>query len=609
MSSLRVTRRLLALLAADVPGLAALSLFLTFAMSLSEGISLLLLMPLLDLVGVNQRNTMPNVEAWLRKAFDLAGAVPTLGSVLAIFVALTAVRAALAHAQNRVAAVVREDLVVSVRRRLYVAISSMTWSRFVTRRQSEFVHALTGEVGTVGTAANQLLGLVVQVVELGVYLGLAFHFSPAMSLLVLASGFVLAVGVRGRVAESRTLGKQAARMRERLHGSVAEFIGSMKTAKSFGAVQQHLDVFDRLGDEIRQVSLKVNAGENELQRTLELGSTVMLAIVVYLSVNIIDVHPGQLLIVIYVFARFMPRLIAAYRRVQALAGALPILEVVMKLQAACEEAAEPLHGNARPIALTRAVQFDRVSFTYEQRGERSALDEVTLEMPMGRTTAIVGLSGSGKSTAVDLLLGLLTPTSGCVRVDGQPLDGSVLTSWREQVSYVPQDTFLFHDTVRANLVWARPDATDADLWRALRMAAADRFVEDLPQGLDTIVGERGVLVSGGERQRLSLSRALLRRPRILVLDEATSALDSETEGRIQQAIEGLHRQMTIVIVTHRLSMVSGADLIHVIEGGRLKESGTWETLLDTPGGRFRDLCQAQGIHERPRAVLAETHGA
>lgn len=609
MSSLRVTRRLLALLAADVPGLAALSLLLTFAMSLSEGISLLLLMPLLDLVGVNQRNTMPNVEAWLRKAFDLAGAEPTLGSVLTIFVALTAVRAALAHAQNRVAALAREDLVVRVRRRLYVAISSMTWSRFVTRRQSEFVHALTGEVGTVGTAANQLLGLVVQVVELGVYLGLAFHFSPTMSLLVLASGFVLAVGVRGRVAESRTLGKQAARMRERLHGSVAEFIGSMKTAKSFGAVQQHLDVFDRLGDEIRQVSLKVNAGENELQRTLELGSTVMLAIVVYLSVNVIDVHPGQLLIVIYVFARFMPRLIAAYRRVQALAGALPILEVVMKLQAACEEAAEPLHGDARPIAFTHAVQFDRVSFAYEQRGERPALDEVSLDMPMGRTTAIVGLSGSGKSTAVDLLLGLLTPTTGSVRVDGQPLDGSVLASWREQVSYVPQDTFLFHDTVRANLVWARPDATDADLWRALRMAAADRFVEELPQGLETIVGERGVLVSGGERQRLSLARALLRRPRILVLDEATSALDSETEGRIQQAIEGLHRQMTIVIVTHRLSMVSGADLIHVIEGGRLKESGTWETLLDTPGSRFRDLCHAQGIHERPRAVLAEAHGA
>ncbi len=189
-------------------------------------------------------------------------------------------------------------------------------------------------------------------------------------------------------------------------------------------------------------------------------------------------------------------------------------------------------------------------------------------------------------------------------IDGQPLVAEQLPGWRRHIGYVPQDTFLFHDTVRANLEWAQPGATDEQLWQALRMASADEFVRALPQGLDTVVGDRGVLVSGGERQRLSLARALLRRAGGLVLDEATSSLDSETERRIQHAIEDLHRQLTIIIVTHRLSMISGADEIHVLDGGKLVESGTWESLLANQGGRFSDLCRAQGIYRRPIPVPA-----
>jgi ATP-binding cassette subfamily C protein len=167
---------------------------------------------------------------------------------------------------------------------------------------------------------------------------------------------------------------------------------------------------------------------------------------------------------------------------------------------------------------------------------------------------------------------------------------------------VPQDPFLFHDTVRANLQWAREDATDADLWHALRLAAADQFVAALPQGLDTVVGDRGVLVSGGERQRLSLARALVRRPQLLILDEATSSLDSENEERIQQAIDELHQQMTIVVITHRLSTIRAADVIQVVDRGRLIESGSWDELM-SHAGRFRELCAAQGVASRDEMAV------
>jgi ATP-binding cassette subfamily C protein len=183
-----------------------------------------------------------------------------------------------------------------------------------------------------------------------------------------------------------------------------------------------------------------------------------------------------------------------------------------------------------------------------------------------------------------------------VLVDEKPLRTEQMRSWRNKIGYVPQDTFLFHDTVRANLLWARPEASDEEVREALRLAAAEDFVSRLPQGMDTVLGDRGVRLSGGERQRLALARALLRKPSLLILDEATSNLDSENERRIQEAIERLHGSITILIITHRLFTVLGADVIHVLEQGRLVESGDRDTLMAKENGRFLALCKAQSVN-------------
>ena len=210
----------------------------------------------------------------------------------------------------------------------------------------------------------------------------------------------------------------------------------------------------------------------------------------------------------------------------------------------------------------------------------------------------MGSSGAGKSTIADLLMGLITPEMGRITVDGVPLEHS--QSWRESIGYVAQDTFLFHDTVRANLLWARPDATESELSEVLTMAAAEEFVSRLPQQLDTVIGDRGATLSQGERQRLALARALLRRPKLLVFDEATNSLDSENETRILSAIEHLREGIagagvTTVLIAHRLSTIRWADLIYVIEAGRVVESGDWTTLSVKLDGRFRSWCVAQGL--------------
>ncbi len=200
-------------------------------------------------------------------------------------------------------------------------------------------------------------------------------------------------------------------------------------------------------------------------------------------------------------------------------------------------------------------------------------------LPARTTLAVIGASGSGKSTLADIVMGLLVPDSGTLSVDGRAVCGAGRIGWRRAVAYVPQEVFLFHDSIRANLAWGLDDAgnsgaNEAAMADALRSAAAD-FVFALPHGLDTIVGDGGVRLSGGERQRIALARALLRRPSLLILDEATSALDIENELRIRDAIEQLHGRLTVIVIGHRLPTLDHADQVIRMSEGRIVARGSW----------------------------------
>jgi ATP-binding cassette, subfamily C, bacterial len=224
-----------------------------------------------------------------------------------------------------------------------------------------------------------------------------------------------------------------------------------------------------------------------------------------------------------------------------------------------------------------------------------AVNDLGLVIPAGKVVALVGPSGAGKSTIADILMGLVLPDSGTLKLDGRPLVPEGVRGWRDQIGYVAPDTFLFHDTIRANLKWARPDASEDEMLAALRQASAFDFVAALKDRLDTVVGDRGMMVSQGERQRLALARAFLRRPSMLILDEATNSLDSENEGRVLDAIESRRGELTVVLIAHRLSTIRRADVIYVVEGGKVVESGDWSSLSAKRDGRFRALLEAQSL--------------
>ncbi len=250
----------------------------------------------------------------------------------------------------------------------------------------------------------------------------------------------------------------------------------------------------------------------------------------------------------------------------------------------------------RPESISGHVVFENVSFHYAQ--DSPAIDGLTLEALPGETIALVGATGAGKSTLLNLLTRFYEPSSGRILLDGQPL-ATLSKEWlRDQLGYVTQESFLFNTTLRENLLLAKHDASDDELWTALEAANAAGFVRDSPAGLDTPAGERGGRFSGGEKQRISIARALLKNPPILLLDEATSALDNRTERLVQQALENLRSQRTCFVIAHRLSTVRQADRICVLDHGRLVELGTHDQLAALHG-HYSKLCEA-GLAFDPR---------
>jgi len=574
----------------------ALSLILMLVRSLTQGAQLLLLIPLMQLIGLDvQQGSVGWLAELVRSAFAFVGVSPTPATVLGAFLVFTMVLALITRWQSTFNFRLQQNFLAALRRRLYRTIVNTNWLFFSRSRPSDFTHALTTELDRVGVATSFLLQLLTNVLLVPVYVVFALHLSVGMTVLVFISGGALLLLLRTKTQAARHIGEEISLATSDLYSAAIEHLGGMKTVKSYGAEERNAGIFSKLTGRVMQTYLNGNLNYAATGFWFTVGSAVLLSAILFVSLEFLKLPAASLLLLLFLFNRMIPIFNSIQQNYQFYLSALPAFARIMEMQTACEAAAESKITCTQRVELQRDLRFEQVGFGYEAKAEDSVIWDLDLVIEAGKTTAIVGPSGAGKSTIADLVMGLLTPRSGQVLVDGRLLEAEHISSWRAQIGYVAQDTFLFNDTVKANLLWARPGANNEEIKQALRAAAAEEFVSELPEGLETMLGDRGVRLSGGERQRLALARALLRRPSLLILDEATSALDSENEKRIQSAIEDLHGRMTILVITHRLSTIQGADVIHVLENGHLVESGGWKTLMSKTGGRFRALCRAQNI--------------
>jgi ATP-binding cassette subfamily C protein len=572
---------------------ASISLILLIVLGLMEGVGLLMIIPLLHLIGFGETAGSDSITLFIGRLLAMAGLPLTLPAILVVYVVLVAVFAVASRFRDVLNMEVIGEFTHFLRKNLYESLTRVDWLSFTRLRAADITHVLTAGIEMVGVGTQQLLLLVSTLVIAAVNIGVALTLSLAMTALALGTGVLLLVILRPFNRRAWYTGEELYQAREEMFAVVTDHLDGMKVAKSYGLEQRYARHFHLATWELVAQFIKFVRLNSETRMFYEIGAAVALSLLFLCAITVIHLPATYLILMAFLFARLLPKFSLAQQSYQRICNMLPTYEAMLTMHERLSQRQEPLPvQTGAPLRLEQGLELRQVSFRYDKTLQNEAIHQVNLVIPARQFTAITGPSGAGKSTLADLLMGLLVPDEGQVLIDGVPLMGPRLHDWRSSVGYVPQETFLFHDTVRVNLQWAQPTAEEEDLWRVLQMAAAADFVSRLPQGLETVVGDRGVRLSGGERQRLALARALLRQPSLLLLDEATSHLDVENERQIQEAVWRLQRELTVVVIAHRLSTVRRAQQIVVLDQGRVKGVGTWGHLASQPG-LFKSLVQAR----------------
>ena len=435
----------------------------------------------------------------------------------------------------------------------------------------------------------------------GVYLVVLLLLTPVLSLVAIAMAVAIAAVQRQLRPRIRRASKELAEVRQQMASAITEDIQILRLLHSSAGIAAAGERLERRAMQqerrMRQLSLLVQV----LEPVSDLLPVLAAATIGLLSWHLFGGQADRLVPNLVTFVLVLQRLNLrlsrigfSLNRVTEFSGSMQQVEDLLdpadKQFRRC--------GGITFSGLKQGIRLEAVALTYPER-DQPALEEIDLEIPAGSTVALVGESGGGKSSLVDLLVGLISPSQGRILVDGLDLEQIELDSWQRAIGVVSQDVLLLNGSIRENIAFSLPEATDRAIRAAAVAADAAAFIEALPQGYDTQIGERGFRLSGGQRQRLSLARALLKNPELLILDEATSALDSPSEARILEAVDRFAKGRTVLTVAHRLSSVVHADQILVLERGRIVERGRHGELLEL-GGRYAGLWEGQrkGLQRR-----------
>ncbi|MET9504889.1 ABC transporter ATP-binding protein [Streptomyces sp. NPDC006622] len=544
---------------------------------------------------------------------------------LALLIALIAVlEAAFGILGRRLSATLGEGLILDLRTTVFDHVQRMPVAFFTRTRTGALVSRLNNDViGAQRAFSNTLSGVVSNLVTLVLTLAVMLTLSWQVTLLALVLLPVFVVPARRMGRRMAEMQREAAtlnavmgtRMTERFSAPGATLV------KLFGRPEQESAEFAARAAQVRDIGVRTATAQSVFITALTLVSALALALVYGLGGRLAldgTLDPGAVVALALLLTRlYAPLTALAGARVEVMSALVSFERVfeVLDLKPLIEEKPDAREVPEGPVS----VEFDDVRFGYpsadkvslasleevatlDTRDGAEVLHGVSFRAEPGRTVALVGSSGAGKSTIAQLLPRLYDVDEGAVRIGGVDVRDLSAPSLRATLGMVTQDGHLFHDTVRANLLLARPEATEDELWDALRRSRLDDLVRSLPDGLDTVVGERGYRLSGGERQRMTIARLLLARQRIVILDEATAHLDNTSEAAVQEALTEALQGRTAVVIAHRLSTVRTADLILVVEAGRIVERGTHEDLL-AANGRYAELYRTQ--FEKPAAQVPE----
>jgi ABC-type multidrug transport system fused ATPase/permease subunit len=541
---------------------------------LLESAGLLLLIPILGVVVSSQSGGWIQ-QITTRTLAGIGADQPSeqLAALLAAFVALMALRTLVLYVRDLRLMRLQTGFVESQRMGVIRLLTSTPWSQIVGLHHARVINLVGGEIQRVSSMAQFVVQGGVALTMLVIQSALAFMLAPAIA--AVAAGLLIlgAVGVIIASHRTRDIGIGMGRANLALMKSTTDFLGGLKAAIAQNAQDKFLREFQVSQAEVIGFQMEHVRRQSGSRLTFAALSALGGVMVITCGFLWLHVQPTVLITLVLIFSRMGGPAQTLQSTSQQFLLALPAFESIRALEA-------DLGGQAKTAAPATEpppsgpIRFDAARYQHPGGG---GVKSLSLTLLPGVFLGVSGSSGAGKTTFVDLLVGLLSPQDGKITVGGAALDGGRLSGWRGAVAYVTQDAFLFHDTLRQNLTWGDPDLSDSDLHQALDFAGALPLLSRLEQGLETRLGERGALLSGGERQRIALARAILRRPQLLVLDEATNALDVNSEAALLGRMAALTPRPTIVMVAHRKESLMHCTRKIRIEGGEVIEDGS------TPG--------------------------
>lgn len=555
---------------------------LGFTSGLLEGIGINAVIPLFSFIaGGDQGDDV--ISQIIRKTFAYAhidfSLLYLLLFICSMFILKAVALAVFSYIQIRI----NTDYEERTRNELFRATLESNWGYLLKQKLGHLEMILMNDVTRGAHMLRLISALIMALTGLMMYIAVALNISASITLLTLVLGGIFFLFFKPLMYRTRMAAYKTAAVNKDVNHYVSENILGMKTVKSMFVgdfvAQKGAGYFSRL-KELNVVVFLLSSISSILVQPVSL---VFICIVFFVSYQSSDFSFAVLAATMYLIQRMFQYIQQFQGNLQAMNEAVPYLKSILEYQECSVQAAEADSGRAR-FSFEHSLDFKNVSFAYDKG--RGVLQGVSFSLRKGEMIGLIGRSGAGKTTVVDLLLRLFNPTRGTIMLDRKDLSEISVREWRKNVGYVSQDIFLMNDTIANNIKFYYDSLTRVDIEKAAKMANIYEFIQKCPDGFETIIGERGIMLSAGERQRIIIARVLVRNPKILILDEATSALDNESEAKIQKVIENLRGKITVLAVAHRLSTLRNSDKLIVLDRGKIIEQGSPADLLKEKSSYF-----------------------
>lgn len=546
--------------------------------SLAEGIGISLLIPFLQNLQsgnslVINNPIIQNIDQYLIN-FQPQQRVLLLTSSILVAILIKAV---LSYIYTALCSWLQNSTLHRLRTAVYKQLIAVSQSFWDTNKSGELLNLITQETYYSSQALSFLIWVIINLSMIGIFGLLLLLISWRLTLLVAVAFLLISVLIRTLTSKTQALGRKHQQANIYLSNLTLETFTGIKTIRAFGKESYEEQRYYQASKKSCDSSINL-AKQSVMIEPISEGLSVAILMCVMLVAFYTQVTLPVLITFIFMLYRLQPqvqKLNSNLTQVIALSNCVKSVFLLLEH----EDKPYVISGNVNFHELRKGITFDAVNFLYTSQN-KPALENISLFIPKGKTTALVGYSGAGKSTIINLIFRLYDVTSGEIYIDNYLIKELDLATWRSNMALVSQDVHIFSSTVRENIAYGRPDATETEIIAAAKQAHAHEFICELAQGYDTFVGDRGIKLSGGQRQRISIARAILYNPEILILDEATNALDNISEKLIQDAINLLSQNRTVIVIAHRLSTIKDADQIIVLKQGKVEEQGSFSDLME-----------------------------